>query len=117
MPMALRATLLACESIGAAAGKHFDAVIEQLGIADALCAKTTLVRFGVGAVAACSRGEAELAVSQSTAIVGRSRVSLRGLFPAPYALSTGYAIAGQVMARLPTPATRAALDAIGFTCP
>ncbi len=128
----LRATLLACESIGwadgssgATAGKHFEAVVAQLGITAELLAKATLVRFGVEAVAACSRGEVELAVSQSTEIVGRPGVALLGPFPAPFALSTGYAaaivedsaMARQVMARLATPATRAALDAIGFTLP
>jgi molybdate transport system substrate-binding protein len=128
----LRTALLTCESIawadgssGATAGKHFEAVVAQLGIMAELLPKATLVHFGVEAVAACSRGEVELAVSQSTEIVGRPGVSLLGPFPAPFALSTGYsaaivedsAAARGVMARLATPATRVALDAIGFTKP
>jgi molybdate transport system substrate-binding protein len=126
----LRAALLACESIGwadassgATAGRHFEGVIEALGIAEAVRAKALLVRFGVEAVAACGRGEVELAVSQSTEIVGRPGVSLLGALPAPHALSTGYAAAAvadgatarAVLATLAAPATRAALDAIGFS--
>jgi molybdate transport system substrate-binding protein len=127
---ALRTALLACESIawadgssGATAGRHFEAVIAQLGIMSELLPKATLVRFGVEAVAACGRGEVELAVSQSTEIVGRPGVSLLGPLPAPFALSTGYsaaivadsAAARAVLERLAAPATRAALDALGFT--
>jgi molybdate transport system substrate-binding protein len=129
-PDELRAALLACESIGwadassgATAGKHFEGVIAQLGIADALHAKAKLFKFGVEAVSACGRGEVELAVSQVTEIVNRPGVSLLGELPAPHDLSTGYsaaplddsAAAHAILAVLAAPATRAALDAIGFT--
>ena len=125
----LRAALLAAASIGwadassgATAGRHFEDVIAALGIADEVRAKATLVRFGVEAVAACGRGEVELAVSQSTEIIGRPGVSLLGPFPAPFALSTRYAaavvedgaVARNVMATLASPTMRAALHAIGF---
>jgi molybdate transport system substrate-binding protein len=128
-PEQLSAALLAAESIGwadaasgATAGKHFEGVIESLGIAAALRAKARLFRFGVEAVAACGRGEVELAVSQVTEIVDRPGVSLMGELPAPYALSTGYAAApvkkgaaaDAILRVLAAPATRRALAATGF---
>jgi molybdate transport system substrate-binding protein len=128
-PDELRAALLAADSIGwaegssgATAGKHFEATIEKLGIADAVRAKASLVRFGVEAVAACGRGEVELAVSQVTEIVNRPGCSLLGEFPPPFDLATGYAAAPvtggaeaeAILAMLRSPAMRAALDAIGF---
>jgi molybdate transport system substrate-binding protein len=128
-PAELSAALLAAESIGwadassgATGGRHFERVIAALGIAEAVRAKARLFRFGVDAVAACGRGEVELAISQSTEIVGRPGVSLLGEFPAPYALSTGYAAAPVVdgpdaraiLDVLAAPAVQAALRAIGF---
>jgi hypothetical protein len=97
-------------------------VIEALGIAPELRAKARLFRFGVEAVAACGRGEVELAVSQVTEILGRPGVSLLGELPSPHALATGYAAAPlddgpaarAIMGVLSVPATRAALDAAGF---
>lgn len=124
-----KAALLAAESIawadassGATAGRHFEGVIAALGIEAPIRAKAKLVRFGVEAVEACSRGEVELAVSQTTEIVNRPGLSLLGEFPPPFALSTGYAAAAveesdlalATMARLASPVARAALDAIGF---
>jgi molybdate transport system substrate-binding protein len=128
-PDEFRTALLAADSIawaegssGATAGKHFEATIENLGIAEAMRAKATLVRFGVEAVAACGRGEVELAVSQVTEIVNRPGVSLLGEFPPPFDLATGYAAAPvaegaqaeAILAVLDSPAMRAALSASGF---
>ena len=109
-------------SSGATAGKHFEGVIAALDIEGPVRAKARLVRFGVEAVEACGRGEVDLAVSQTTEIVNRPGLSLLGEFPAPFALSTGYAaapvdegdLAVATMARLASPEVRAALDAIGF---
>jgi molybdate transport system substrate-binding protein len=108
---------------GATAGKHFAAVIERLGIAEAVRGKSMLFSFGVEAVAACERGEADVAVSQATEIVGRPGVRLLGLFPAPHALTTAYAAAASpgsaaaadIIATLTAADGRAALAAIGFT--
>jgi molybdate transport system substrate-binding protein len=125
-----RAALLASASIGwadpasgATGGRHFEKVIEALGIATAIRAKGRLYDFGVNAVAACGRGEVELAVSQATEIIGRPGVSLLGLFPPPHDLSTRYAAAAlcetegarALLALLSGPAARAALADIGFT--
>ena len=128
-PGQLAAALLAARSIGwadassgATAGKHFEGVIETLGIAAEVRAKARLFRFGVEAVAACGRDEVELAVSQVTEILGRPGVSLLGELPPPHALSTGYAAApveqgaaaDAAMRVLAAPATRKVLAAIGF---
>ncbi|WP_270938650.1 substrate-binding domain-containing protein, partial [Falsiroseomonas oryzae] len=129
-PDAFRAALLAAGSIGwadpasgATGGRHFEKVIAALGIADSVRAKGRLFSFGVEAVAACGRGEVELAVSQATEIIDRPGVSLLGLFPPPHDLSTGYAAAAlrdtpgaaALLALLSSDAARRALAAIGFT--
>jgi len=126
---AFAAALLAAERVGwadgasgATAGKHFEGVLRTLGIEDAVRAKAVLFRFGVEAVAACGRGEVELAVSQATEIVGRPGVSLLGPFPAPFGLITGYAAAAledserarALMDALGAPAVRQGLAEIGF---
>lgn len=108
---------------GATAGRHFAGVIERLGIAEAVRRKSRLFPFGVEAVAACERGEVDLAVSQATEIVGRPGVRLLGLFPAPCALATAYAVAAapgsaaaaDIVATLVGGPGLAALAAIGFT--
>ncbi len=107
---------------GATGGRHFAAVIERLGIAERIRAKSRLFAFGVEAVAACERGEVDIAVSQATEIVGRPGVSLLGLLPPPYALVTAYQIASRadtpagraIIATMTSDAGRAALAAIGF---
>jgi molybdate transport system substrate-binding protein len=125
-----RAALLAAESIGwadpargATGGRHFEKVIAALGIAEEVRAKGVLFPFGVEAVAACGRGEVELAVSQATEIIDRPGVSLLGLFPPPHDLSTGYSAgalrdtpgAAALLALLSGAAARQALAVIGFT--
>jgi molybdate transport system substrate-binding protein len=125
----LRAALLAAPRIGwadpdrgATAGKHFVKVLAALGLDDAVRAKGRPYPFGVDAIAACGRGEVDLAVSQASEIVGRPGVSLLGLLPAPHDLTTGYGIAplagsasgGAIVAALTTPAAKRALAAIGF---
>lgn len=131
-PAGFRDALLAAESIGwadpargATGGRHFERVIADLGIEAEVRAKGRLFSFGVEAVAACGRGEVEIAVSQATEIIGRPGVSLLGLFPPPHALSTGYsaaalrdgAAAEALLALLAGPAAMRALAGIGFTPP
>lgn len=108
---------------GATGGKHFSTVIERLGIAEKVRAKSRLYPFGVEAVAACERGEVDIAISQATEIVGRPGVRLLGVFPRPHALTTAYEAAGRedgpaargIIAALTGPAGRSALAAIGFS--
>jgi molybdate transport system substrate-binding protein len=106
---------------GATAGRHFAAVLDRLGLAAAVRAKSLIVPFGVEAVAACARAEAALAVSQATEILGMPGVRLVGLLPPPHALETVYVVgaprasaaAAAIVATLTGPAGRAALAAIG----
>ncbi len=126
---ALREALLAAQNIawadparGATGGRHFEKVIRALGIEAEMRAKALIVPFGVEAVAACGRGEVELAVSQATEIIGQPGVALLGAFPPPHALSTTYAGAAlretadarRILDWLRSPAMRAELRRIGF---
>ncbi len=131
-PEGFRAALLAAGSIGwadpargATGGRHFERVIAAIGIEEEVRAKGRRFPFGVEAVAACGRGEVELAVSQATEIIGRPGVSLLGLFPEPYALSTPYAAAilrdgpgaEALMALFGSQAAQREMAEIGFTPP
>lgn len=117
-PAALRDTLLAARAIGwpdpaagATAGIHFGHVVERLGIADEVRAKARLFVNGVTAVAACGRGEVELAVSQVTEMRDNAGVVALGPFPKPHGLATTYVAAplGDTLA------SRALMDWLGGT--
>ncbi len=84
---ALKASLLAAKSIvyadpakGGASGVYFAAVIDKLGIAEQLKAKTILVP-GPQAADVVARGEAELGVAQASEIVPVSGAQLVGPLP------------------------------------
>ena len=128
-PDALRAALLAAEAVavadparGATAGRHFMAVLDRLGIAEAMRPRLRLVPFGVEGVAMAGRGEVPLAVSQATEITDRPGVRLVGLLPDSLQLWTLYQAAllqdgedGRALLRLLTSeAGKAAFGRIGF---
>ncbi len=128
-PESFRAALLAAESLafadparGATAGRHFAALLDRLGIVEAMRPKLRLVPFGVEGVTMASRGEVALAVSQATEIVGRPGVQLVGLLPDALQLWTVYRAAAvrddeeaRATLRLFTGETaRAAFARIGF---
>ena len=84
---ALKATLLAAKSIvyadpakGGASGVYFATVIDKLGIAEQLKAKTILVP-GPQAADVVAKGEAELGVAQASEIVPVSGAQLVGPLP------------------------------------
>jgi molybdate transport system substrate-binding protein len=84
---ALKAALLAAKSIvyadptkGGASGVYFATVIDKLGIAEQLKAKTILVP-GPQAADVVARGEAELGVAQASEIVPVSGAQLVGPLP------------------------------------
>jgi molybdate transport system substrate-binding protein len=86
-PEAFKASLLAARSLvyvdpaqGATSGIHFKSVLERLGIADAVRAKTQLVAGGYPAEKVAS-GEAEMAVHQISEIVPVKGVVLVGPLP------------------------------------
>ncbi|WP_439597850.1 molybdate ABC transporter substrate-binding protein [Falsiroseomonas sp.] len=128
-PEAFRSALLAAETIayadparGATAGRHVAAVIERLGLTEALRPKLRLVSFGVEGVTMASRGEVSLAFSQATEIIDRPGVQLVGLLPDALQLWTVYRAAvvqdgpaaRQLLATFQTEAARAAFARIGF---
>jgi molybdate transport system substrate-binding protein len=86
-PEALKAALLAAKSIvyadptkGGASGVYFATVIDKLGIAEQLKARTILVP-GPQAADVVARGEAELGVAQASEIVPVSGAQLVGPLP------------------------------------
>ena len=95
-PEAFKATLLAAKSLvyvdpaqGATSGIHFKSVLERLGIADAVRAKTQLVAGGYPAEKVAS-GEAELVVHQISEIVPVKGVVMIGPLPADLQKVTVY---------------------------
>lgn len=95
-PEAFKATLLAAKSLvyvdpaqGATSGIHFKGVLERLGIADAVRAKTQLVAGGYPAEKVAS-GEAELVVHQISEIVPVKGVAMIGPLPAELQKVTVY---------------------------
>lgn len=129
-PDALKRALLSASSIahadparGATAGAHFARVLGQLGIADDVRARVTVLPFGGDVIADVARGRFEIGVSQSSEIVAHSGVTLAGPLPAPHSHRTRYvaakpvgagARADAVLAILQTPEARAAFAAFGF---
>lgn len=98
-PEAFKATLLAAKSLvyvdpaqGATSGIHFKSVLERLGIADAVRAKTQLVAGGYPAEKVAS-GEAELVVHQISEIVPVKGVVMIGPLPAELQKVTVYSAA------------------------
>ncbi|GGC63751.1 molybdate ABC transporter substrate-binding protein [Undibacterium terreum] len=97
-PDTLRQTLLAARSIVYVApdkgtsGKHFAEVLQRMGIADQMQAKTILAEGGY-AVEPVARGEVELGVQQITEILPVKGAKLAGPLPAPYGKTTVYAAA------------------------
>jgi len=95
-PEAFKATLLAAKSLvyvdpaqGATSGIHFKSVLERLGIADAVRAKTQLVAGGYPAEKVAS-GEAELVVHQISEIVPVKGGVMIGPLPADLQKVTVY---------------------------
>lgn len=105
-PEALRKTLLAARSITymdpqkGTSGKHFAAVLEQLGITQQVKAKTTLGDIGF-VVEPVARGEIELGVQQMTEILPVKGARLLGPLPAPLQKITTYSVMLGAQARDP----------------
>jgi molybdate transport system substrate-binding protein len=95
-PAAFKATLLGAKSLvyvdpaqGATSGIHFKSVLERLGIADAVRAKSQLVPGGYPAEKVAS-GEAEVVVHQISEIVPVKGVVVVGPLPADLQKVTVY---------------------------
>ena len=131
-PEALRRTLLAAKSIvytdpalGSPSGVHFAKVLERLGIAEEMKAKSRLhdgTSFNAELVA---RGEIELGVQQISEIVPVKGAELAGPLPADLQLTSVFAIgigtaakeraaARELIKFLMSPAAAAAIKATGM---
>jgi molybdate transport system substrate-binding protein len=110
---ALKRTLLAAKSIsysdpakGGVSGVYFAKVLERLGIAEQMKAKTILVP-GAQAPELVAKGEAELGVAQGSEIVPVAGAQLVGPLPGELASTTVFA--GGVGAESKSPAAAKAL--------
>lgn len=103
-PDALRAALLNARSITyinpakGTSGKHFAAVLEHLGIASQVKAKTTIGEAGF-VVEPVAHGEIEMGIQQITEILPVRGAKLVGPLPAPLQKMTTYTIAVSSAAR------------------
>lgn len=96
----LRRTLLAARSLsygdparGDSSGVHFAKVLAQLGIEDAVAAKTTLAPAGLAVAELVRDGRVELGATQASVIAGCEGVDLAGLLPSAVQHFTRYACA------------------------
>lgn len=102
-PDALRKTLLAAQTLTymdpqkGTSGKHFASVLEQLGIADQVRAKTTLGDVGY-VLEPVARGEIEVGVQQITEILPVNGAVLVGPLPPSLQKITTYSIMATVKA-------------------
>lgn len=117
------AIAMADPASGATAGKHFAAVLAQLGLAEALAPRISRHANGMLAVAEVAAGRAALGVSQGTEILAAPGVALGGMIPEPLQQWTVYSAARvtggdpraqALLEALAAPPARAAFTAIGF---
>ena len=106
-PEAFKATLLAAKSLvyvdpaqGATSGIHFKSVLERLGIADAVRAKTQLVPGGYPAEKV-AKGEVEMVVHQISEIVPVKGVAMVGPLPGDLQKVTVYSAGLAARSRQP----------------
>lgn len=127
---AFRAALIAAPSVaytdpaaGGTAGSHFAAVIEKLGLTDALAGKRRLSADGLDVMRKVKRGEAELGITQISEILLVDRATYAGPLPASLQLRTIYSVLVPLaadpvdrafVAALTSAASRARFDAAGF---
>jgi molybdate transport system substrate-binding protein len=96
-PDSLRAALLDAPSLsygdpahGDSSGVHFAKVIEQLGIADAVGAKTQLAPSGIAVAERVRDGHAAMGATQASVIASCPGVELAGLLPSGLQQLTTY---------------------------
>lgn len=107
---------------GATAGTHFDKVLRDMGLADALRDRITVLPFGVDVIKDVSQGKYAIGVSQSSEILQHANITMVGPLPAPYALTTPYSAAVtsaqpaamQLLTFLASPAAMTRFLATGF---
>jgi molybdate transport system substrate-binding protein len=125
-----RAALIAAKSVaytdpaaGGTAGSHFTAVIEKLGLSDALASKRRLAADGLDVMRKIKSGEVELGITQVSEILLVDRATYVGPLPESLQLRTIYSVFVPITAdpadrafvsALTSAAGRARFDAAGF---
>lgn len=94
---------------GAAAGVSFEAVLQKLGIAEAMKGKLKTARAGSGAMALLAKGDGDLGVTFISEIIPEPGVAVAGPFPRD--LSTPTALVAFVSAQTKEPEAAKALVA------
>src|SRR4030095_9641421 len=74
------------------AGTHFVAMIEKLGLTDALAAKRRLAADGLDVMRKVKSGEVELGITQASEILLIDRATYAGPLPASLQLRTIYSM-------------------------
>lgn len=99
-PDALRKALLAATSLtygdpakGDSSGIHFATVLERLGIANEVGAKTTLAPLGLAVAEQVANGEVQMGATQASVILARKGIKLAGLLPPSLQHFTTYSAA------------------------
>ena len=133
-PEAFKRTLLSAKAIaasnpagGGASGTHFAAVLERLGIADAVKSKLKYSGGGLGGLAGTlvANGEADIGVQQISELIAAGGVDIVGPLPAELQNTTQFSAGIPVNAKAPdagkaliafltTPAARNVLKAKGL---
>ncbi len=133
-PEAFRQALLAARSVvystptATPSGAHLAKVVEQLGIADALKAKTVYRPALEGGAELVAKGEAEIGIYPTSEVVSVKGVSVVGLLPAAVQLRTVYGVAvakgsaspeaaAAFVKSLSDPAVRGVWEKAGFEAP
>jgi molybdate transport system substrate-binding protein len=127
---AFRAALVAAQSVaytdpaaGGTAGSYFTAVIERLGLTDALAGKRRLAADGLDVMRKIKSGEVELGITQVSEILLVDRATYVGPLPESLQLRTIYSVFVPITAdpvdrafvsALTSAAGRARFDAAGF---
>jgi molybdate transport system substrate-binding protein len=129
---ALRESLLSARSVaygdpskGDSSGVHFTHVLERLGIALEMSAKSVFAPLGLAVAEYVEQGKVELGATQASVILANKGVKLAGLLPASLQHITTYSLAvvagsaaeqsaRQFAAYLDTPVAKANFKAAGF---
>jgi molybdate transport system substrate-binding protein len=133
-PEAFRQALLSARSVvystptATPSGAHMAKVVEQLGIAEALKAKTVYRPALEGGAELVAKGEAELGIYPASEVVNVKGVTVIGLLPAAVQLRTVYGVAvakgsaapeaaAAFVRSLSDPAARGVWEKAGFEAP
>jgi molybdate transport system substrate-binding protein len=88
---AARAIALSDPAVGGSAGIYLRELLERIGLAEMVAAKTLAQKSGVAAADSVGRGEADLAMTFIPELLQGNGVRVLGPLPSPYGHATAYA--------------------------